>query len=283
MAAHAIDANEANFEREVVEASKSALVLVDFWAPWCGPCRTLGPMLEKLAAEYAGRFKLVKVDSDQNQGLAQAFGIRSIPDVYAFKDGKPVSHFLGAQPESQIRAFIDRLLPSPAEVERAKASALRAQGDTAGAEAALRKALTLDPKDDLARLDLAGLLLAERRGDEAEEILQAVRPDRDLDTRVEALKAAVAFERDSGVDEGKLLAQLNADPADLETRFSLARMYAGSKRFREALEQLLEMLKQDRNWKDGEARRQMLNIFNLAGSEADLISEYRRKLSSTLN
>ncbi len=283
MAANVIDANETNFESEVIEASRSMLVLVDFWAPWCGPCRALGPMLEKLALEYAGRFKLVKVNSDESRGLAQGFGIRSIPDVYAFKEGKAVSHFLGAQPESQIRAFIDRLLPSPADLERTRAADLRTQGDPAGAEAALRKAIELAPKDDRARVELAELLLAEKRGDAAVLLLEDVRPDRELDVRVAALKAAAAFARAAGGDEDALLARIAVAPADIETRDTLAQLYAGSGRFRQAMDQLLEILRRERNWKDGEARKQILNIFNLAAADAELVGEYRRKLSRTLN
>src|SRR5687767_9064544 len=165
-----MDVTSASFERDVLEASAGVPVLVDFWAPWCAPCRALGPILEKLEREYAGRFRLAKVNSDENQDLAAAFGVRSIPDVMAFRDGKPVAHFLGAQPESQVRAFIDRLLPSASELERLK-----------GGEAALRKALELDARNDAARLDLAELLIAGKRIDEAEALLADVQANADLD------------------------------------------------------------------------------------------------------
>ncbi|MGH8745258.1 MAG: thioredoxin, partial [Burkholderiales bacterium] len=118
MSAHAGDVASPDFEREVIEASKALPVVVDFWAPWCAPCRALKPILEKLSAEYGGRFKLVKVNSDENQDIAAAFGVRSIPDVMAFRDGKPAAHFLGAQPESQVRAFIDRLLAEADDAQR---------------------------------------------------------------------------------------------------------------------------------------------------------------------
>src|SRR6266446_4475773 len=125
MSEHAVDVTTDTFEREVIEASNSTPVVVDFWAPWCGPCRVLKPILEKLSAEYGGKFKLAKVNSDENQEIAAEYGIRSIPDVMAFKDGKPVSHFLGAVPESQVRAFIDSLIPAPSEIERVRAAELR--------------------------------------------------------------------------------------------------------------------------------------------------------------
>jgi putative thioredoxin len=284
MPAHAIDATSATFEREVLEASKSTLVVVDFWAPWCAPCKVLQPILEKLAAEYDGRFKLVKVNSDENQDLAASFGIRSIPDVMAFRDGKPVSHFLGAVPESQLRIFIDNLLPKPSEIEQARAAELRSAGDDAGALAALHAALAIDPSNDPARLDLADLLVALKRSDEAETLLNAVRPDIDLDARADALRAAVSFARvrASGPGEPELTAKLEKNPADHAARFALAERHAGAQRYREALDGLIEIVRHDKHWNDGEARKQVLNIFNLAEDDAALVSEYRKKLASAL-
>jgi putative thioredoxin len=284
MSAHAVDVTTDTFEREVIEASKSTLVVVDFWAPWCGPCRVLGPILEAVASEYGGRFKLAKLNSDENQEIAAAYGIRSIPDVMAFKDGQPVSHFLGAVPESQVRAFIDALIPPPSEIERARAAELREVGDLAGAVAALRKAIDLDPANDPARLDLAELLIELKRVDEGEAALAAVQPTIDLDDRLATLRAALAFARSAGsASEAELKAKLAANPGDHETRFALAGLYAGSKRYREGIDALLEIVRRDRNWKDGEARKQILAIFNLAENQPELVSEYRRKLASALN
>src|SRR5688572_2372164 len=177
-----MDVTAATFEHDVLQASAASPVLVDFWAPWCAPCRVLGPILEKLEREYAGRFRLAKVNLDENPDLADAFGVRSIPDVMAFRDGRPVAHFLGAQPEAQVRAFIERLLPSPSELERLK-----------GGEASLRKALELDPRNDAARLDLAELLIQEKRTDEAEKLLDEVQDNAALDARRDALRAAAGF------------------------------------------------------------------------------------------
>jgi putative thioredoxin len=275
-----MDVTTATFEREVLEASRTVPVVVDFWAPWCGPCRALTPILEKLEREYAGRFRLAKVNSDENPELASAFAVRSIPSVFGFRDGRPAAQFLGALPESQVRAFIDQLLPTPAELERARAAALREAGDAAGAMAALRKALELDAKDDLARLDLAALLIEGGALEEAERLLGEVRPDSDLDARAEALRAAASFSR-PGAGEPELKAKLAANPADHESRLALARRYAGARRYREALEELLEILRRDKGWRDGEARKQFLNILNLA-EDAALAAEYRRKLASAL-
>ena len=248
MPAHAADVTSQDFEREVVEASKTLLVVVDFWAPWCAPCRALKPILEKLCAEYDGRLKLVKINSDENQDIAAAFGVRSIPDVMAFRGGKPVAHFLGAQPESQVRAFIDRLL---------------------------------EEADDAQRLERARQLIDLGRTDEATALLDAVRFDVDLEPRVQALHAAIAFAR-AGADEGKLREKLAADPADHAARFALAGAYSGAKRYREALDELLEIVARDKEWNDGAARKQILNLFNLAEDEPELVADYRSKLARAL-
>jgi putative thioredoxin len=248
-----MDITPATFEREVLEASAEAPVLVDFWAPWCAPCRALGPILEKLEREYAGRFKLVKVNSDENQDLAAAFGVRSIPDVIAFRDGKPAAHFLGALPESQVRAFIDRLLPSAADLE------------------------------DLARLDRAEALIEQRQAEEAERVLGEVQANAQLDARREALLAAARFSRAAGgTDEDELRRRLAAQPEDLEARFALAQVHAAAHRYREAMEELLAIVRKDKQWRDGEARKQLVNLFTLAGEQPELVSEYRRKLATAL-
>jgi putative thioredoxin len=240
-----MDATAVNFPREVLEASKTALVLVDFWAPWCGPCRALGPILEKLAAEHAPRVRLVKVNSDENGELPAEFGVRSIPSVIAFRDGRPVSQFVGALPEGQVRAFIDRLLPPP--------------GLEAAAEAL-----------EAGRLDEAGRLLDD------------VRPDVDWDEAVATLRQRIAFAR-AGGDARELAARVAAHPEDCEARLTLAGVHAAARRYREALEQLLEIVRRNKDWRDGEARRQMLAIFNLAADQPDLVSDYRRKLASALH
>jgi putative thioredoxin len=244
-----MDATTATFEREVLEASKSLPVIVDFWAPWCAPCRALAPVLEKLAAEYAGRVKLVKVNTDENPELASAFGIRSIPAVFGFRDGRPAAQFLGALPEGQVRAFIEKLLPSASELA----------------------------------LERAERMFGEGRLDDAEQELAKVRADPDWDARVEALRRGIADAREAegGPGEAELRARLAADPTDHEARLALAARHAAARRWREALEELLEIVRRDKDWRDGEARKRMLAIFNLAG-DADLVSDYRRKLASAL-
>ena len=246
-----MDATTATFETEVLEASKTLPVVVDFWAPWCGPCRALTPVLEKVAAEYAGRAKLVKVNSDENQELSQAFAVRSIPNVIAFKDGKPVAQFMGAQPEGQVRAFFDKLMPGPGEAALANAEALF--------------------KAD--------------RLDEADAELAKVQADMALDARAAALKQGIAYARagTSGPNEAELRTALAANPLDHEARCALAALHAGAKRYREAMDELLEIVRRAKGWKDGEARKQIVALFSIAAEQPDLVSEYRRKLSTALN
>jgi putative thioredoxin len=277
-----VDVTSATFEQEVLEASQQVPVVVDFWAPWCGPCRTLGPMLERLAAEYGGRFKLAKVNSDENPELSQQFGIRSIPDVRAFRNGEQVDQFMGVLPERQLRAFIDQLAPAPAEAARLEAAALRAEGDTEGATAALRAAVALDADNELARIDLAEVLLEAGHADEAAQQLEGVRQNIDWDARVASLKQGIGYAR-SGGNESELAARVAANPADLEARLALAGALAARKAWREAMDELLEIIRQDKGWRDGEARKQMLAMLNLASGDARLVSEYRRKLASLLN
>jgi putative thioredoxin len=277
-----VDVTSATFEQEVVEASHQVPVVVDFWAPWCGPCRTLGPMLERLAAEYGGRFKLAKVNSDENPELSQVFGIRSIPDVRAFRNGEQVDQFMGVLPERQLRAFIDDLAPAPAEAARREAAALRAEGNTEGATAALRAAVALDAGNELARIDLAEVLLEAGHTDEAAQQLEGVRQNIDWDARVASLKQGIGYAR-SGGNESELAARVAANPADLEARLALAGALAARKAWREAMDELLDIIRRDRGWRDGEARKQMLAMFNLASGDAQLVSEYRKKLASALN
>lgn len=246
-----MDVTTATFERDVLEASRSQPVVVDFWAPWCGPCRALTPIIEKVAADYAGRVKLVKINSDDNPELSQAFNIRSIPNVIAFKDGRAAAQFTGAIPEAQVRTFFDGLLPS---------------------EAALA----------LTRAEQA---FAEARYEEAERELAGVpAADPDFSARVAALRQGIAYAKTAraGAGEDDLRAKLAADPNDHETRLALAGAYAAQRRYPEAMDELLEIVRRAKEWRDGEARKQLLAIFGLVADRPELVAEYRRKLAGAL-
>ena len=277
------------FQRDVVDASHDVPVLVDFWAPWCGPCRALGPMLERLEQDGAGRFRLVKINSDENPELSAQFGVRSIPYVVAFVDGRPVDSFVGVLPESQLRAFIDRVAPNPSEIERRKAAALLEAGDQAGALAALRAALALDPANDDARLDLAGLLLDATAGaagaQDAAELLartsaltQQGTRFRALQTRVDSLVQAALL---PSADE--LRRRVEAQPGDLQARADLSRQLIAQGQFEPALEELLEIVARDRAFGDDYGRKAALAVFDLMTDRPSAVSAYRRRLAAALN
>ena len=245
-----MDVTTATFKREVVEASNALPVVVDFWAPWCGPCRTLTPIIEKVAREFAGRVKLVKVNSDDNPELSSGYGIRSIPNVIAFKNGRPAAQFMGAQPESQVRAFFEKLVPSLNEEALRNAEALFAAGQY----------------------------------DDAERQLAVIKPDLDLKARIDALRQGIAYARAgaTGPGENELKTKIEANPADHEARLALAALYAGQRRYAEAMAELVEIVRRAKNWRDGEARKQLLALFGLAADQPELVAEYRRKLAAAL-
>ncbi len=287
-----VEIGQTSFEREVIEASRDVPVLVDFWAPWCGPCRTLGPRLERLESDYEGRFRLVKINSDQNPELSAQFRVRSIPYVVAFVDGEPVDAFVGALPEPQLREFVDRLLPDPSEIERRKARRLVAAGQLAEAVAALRAAIALDPNATQAQLDLAEILLErlpapvdEARIAEAERALTAVAPKLREDARWKALNTRLASLKRaaSGPDERQLVDRIRANPDDLRARIDLAQWHIARREFEPALAQLIEVVQRDRTFGDDAGRRTMLSVFELAAHQPALVSGYRKRLAAALN
>jgi putative thioredoxin len=286
-----IDSTQDRFTLDVIDASQEIPVLVDFWAPWCAPCRVLGPMLEKLERDYGGRFRLVKVDIDQNPDLAAQFGVRSIPYVVAFVDGNPANALVGALPEPQLRAFIDKVIPNPSEIQRRKAARLRAAGDFAGAVTSLRSAIALDPDNDPARFDLANLLLDSAQGtetqrvDEVKALLASVSRRKQADpalavirTRLAALEASANLPA-----ETELEARVRANGADLQARLDLANRLVAARRFEPALAQLIEIVEQDRNFQGDIVRKTMLAVFDLAADQRELVSAYRRRLAAALN
>ena len=285
MSTHCIDVSEANFMQEVIEASRRIPVLVDFWAPWCGPCRSLGPILEKLAAEFQGRIRVVKINSDENQALAGQFGVRGIPSVKAVVDGQVVNEFTGALPEPAVREFIDSLLPSPAEPLRQEAMAAHARGETDATRKLLLQAIRLDPKHEQARLDLVDVLLDAGDFAEAQRLLDEVAEEAKDRGRIERLAARLALAQGASgdADEKTLRARLEADGAELTARLELANLLALKQDYGGALEHLLEIVRRDRAFGDDIGRKTLLQIFSLLGPDSDLVREYRGKLSSLIN
>ncbi|MEW6416334.1 MAG: co-chaperone YbbN [Pseudomonadota bacterium] len=280
MSEHALDVGLADFNQNVLEESRRRPVVVDFWAPWCGPCKSLKPVLEKLAAEYGGKFLLAKINSDENQELAARYGVRGIPSVKAFVDGEIVDEFSGALPESEVRAFLDRLIPSPAETLRQQATAARAAGDVAGALKLLAEASKLDPAHVGVRLDATEIMIDLGEADEARRLLGSL-PD-DADPRVPQLKARLQFLGAADGDEDALRARIAANENDLEARLALANLLIAAGRYEPGMDQLLEIVRRDRGFQDDIGRKTLLSVFNLLGG-GELVSRYRRLLASALN
>ena len=285
MSQFSFDVSIEEFETKVLIAADSVPVVVDFWAPWCEPCKVLKPMLEKLAEEYQGRFLLAKVNSDENPELAQHFGVRSIPSVKVLFQGQLVDEFNGAIPESQIRAFLDRIaLPEgPEQINlREQAAALVADGKLEEALAALVQASQANPQDQAIQLDAVDVLMQLGRKDEAKQLLAgdyANEPD-----RANALRARLAL-LDGAADTSPLEAKLAANPDDHATRLELSKAYAAQSRFREALEAALDVVRRDRFFNEGAGRKAILALFEALSGEQydDLVREFRRKLSAALN
>ena len=284
-----LDTTQENFARDVIDASHDAPVLVDFWAPWCGPCRTLSPLLSTIETEFKERLKVVKVNVDENQELSARFGVRSIPFVVAFVAGEPADSFVGVLPAESLRQFVGRLLPDPAETQRRKAAALLQGGDVAGATSALRAALALDPDRDATRMDLARLLLerstAPGRLDEASGCLAGVSASGRLESRFVALDTQLQSQRRAAElpSAGVLQQRIAADPADLQARLDLANALVARREYEPALEQLLAIVERDRAFGDDVGRRLMLSVFDLAAGQPQLVSSYRRRLAAVLN
>lgn len=290
MSAHACEVTVADFDEKVLAASQRVPVIVDFWAPWCQPCRILKPILEKLATEYGGKFILAKINSDENQELAARYGVRGIPAVKAFVAGRPADEFTGALPEGQVREFIERLIPSPAEPLRQAALALAAAGDLAAARQKMVEAINLDPRNDSSYLDFIQLSIdlgSTAALAEANELM-AVVADRARDRgRVESLQARLRMAGTAGnVDLAALQAQLAADANDHDARLQLANALALQHDYRAALQHLIEIVRRDRKWNDEAGRKGMLNLFTLLAAQPeydDLVREFRIALARKLN
>lgn len=285
MSQYSFDVSLAEFETQVLLPAQEVPVVVDFWAPWCEPCKVLKPLLEKLAEEYAGRFLLAKVNADENPELSQHFGVRSIPTVKVLFQGQLVDEFSGALPESQIREFLDRFaLPAVGGANlREEAAALVGQGKFEEALAKLVEASQATPEDQAIQLDAVEVLMQLGRNDEAKQLLGGEYAQEA--ERANALRARLAL-TEGAADTAEIEAKLATTPDDHAARLDLSRAYAAQGRFREAMETILEVIVRDRFFDEGAPRKAMLQLFEaLGGSEQydDLVREFRRKMSAALN
>ncbi len=281
------DATDKSFMDDVVNASKDTPVLVDFWAPWCGPCRTLTPIIEKVVLAAKGKVKLVKINIDENPAYAGQLRVQSIPAVFAFKDGKPVDGFMGAQPESQIKAFVERLVGQvPAGIDELLAAGLESLGldDIGGAAQSYAEAASLDPGNAKALAGLAKCYLLGGDAERAREVLASIAQEKAKDPDVVAVKAQIAL-IDAAADAGDpstIAAALAASPDDLQARFDLAMAKIGTGDLAGASDELLEIIARERSWNGDAARKQLLVVFEAAGPSSDIARNGRRRLSAIL-
>lgn len=271
------DVDNAAFQSEVVERSKQVPVVVDFWAAWCGPCKVLGPLLEKLAAEFEGGFELAKVDVDSNQALAGRFGVQGIPTVVGFKNGLPVSQFTGALPEHNVRQWLREVVPSEADRLAAAAGDLLDDGDAEAAERDYRQALMIDPHHTDATIGLASLLIDLERSEEALALLTSIQPTQE----VERLQAAARMGTVDTDTIPQLRERLASEPDNVAVRIELGTALAADQQFEASLDLLLEAVALGGETRDA-ARQGMLDVFEVIGPEHELTVAYRRRLANAL-
>ena len=278
------EVNESHFQKDVIEKSDNVPVLVDFWAAWCGPCRMVGPILEKLANEYQGAFILAKLNTEENPNLAMEFGIQSIPNCILFKNGRPADQFAGALPESAIRKFLSPHCASEADKLFTVAERTINDGRYEIGEKLLQEVLTTDPQHWATRFALAKLLIRLQRPDEALEHIEKIPGSADEFKKAAHLKEVIAFFAECQKAGGEIVCRqkLEKDPGDLDARFGLASCLASQSRYQEALEEFLAIVAKDKNYCDQAARKSMLAIFNLVGERSKLSDEYRTRLARTL-
>ncbi|HRK18243.1 MAG TPA: thioredoxin [Hyphomicrobiaceae bacterium] len=283
------DTTTAQFAKDVMEASRQALVLVDFWAPWCGPCKQLTPIIEKVVKSYGGKVRLVKMNTDEHPSIAAQLRVQSLPTVVAFRDGRPLDAFMGAQPESAVRQFVERLIGEEesdniAEVLATGREALEA-GDLQGAAEVFASVLQADPQNAEALAGLAQCYIKSNDIARAEQTIALVPPDKRNHAEVARVQAAIELAKQgtkASANTAELEAKVAANPKDHQSRIDLAVAFAASGRKLEAVDQLIESIKADRNWNEEAARKQLVKFFEAWGFKDEAAVEGRRKLSSVL-
>lgn len=283
------DGTDQTFMQDVVEASKAQPVLVDFWAPWCGPCKSLGPVLEKVVNDQQGKVKLVKVNIDENPGIAGQLGVRSIPAVFAFDKGRPVDAFQGALPESQIKEFIAKILGGTdqgKQIQEAveKADQLLQAGDAGQAAQIYGAVIEADPENIAAIAGLARCYLANGDAERAAQILDMAGPEKQSDPAIRGVRTAIELTADAPKDDelDSLIDRVTEDRGNHALRFELAEALIARGKNKEAVDHLLKILADDMNWEEGKAKAKLLELFEAAGPKDPATIEGRRRLSSLM-
>jgi putative thioredoxin len=282
------DGSDQGFMADVIEASRATPVIVDFWAPWCGPCKTLAPTIERAVRAAGGKVKLVKINIDEHPGVAGQLGVRSIPAVYAFDKGKPVDGFMGAVPESQVKLFVDRLTGAGAkediEALLTQAAESLSLGDLGGAAQSFAAALQLDPANAKAIAGMARLYLQSGDAEQARAVLDMAPAEKANDAEIAGVRAALdlAATAPRAGDAGELARKVANNPDDLQARYELAEALSARGELESASEHLLAILSRNRQWNEDAARKQLLKIFEAAGPGSNVAKQGRRKLSAIL-